>query len=254
MIQRCRLVASAPLPSSADPLGLAGLLREKPLDTVNCQTIDLQVPAEADLIIEGWIDSADVSFLGALGSLSQAQLIHVTAVTHRANYVLSRFVPSVDISDAYNSEAYVCDRTLAKIFLPYLKTRIPELVDFDTRPYSRDTGIAVLAIEKTYSTQARHVATVAWGMRPFKFARLLVIVDAETNVCDLDRVLAETAEIADWQNSIFVLDGSSEVTGIVKRRIAVDATRRHARTRHVEIETLVSDRWAEYGLGSESEP
>ncbi len=249
-----RLAASAPLPSSVDPIGLAGLLRERPLDAVACQTIDLQVPAEADLIIEGWIDSADVSFLGALGSLSQAQSIHVTAVTHRANHVLSKFVPSVDSSDAYNSEAFVCDRTLARIFLPYLKTRIPELVHFDMRPYSRNTGTAVLAIEKTYPTQARHVATVAWGMKPFKFARLLVIVDAETNVCDLDRVLAETAQIADWENSVFVLDGSSEVTGTVKRRIAIDATRRCARTRHVQTETLVTDRWAEYGLGPESEP
>lgn len=263
------LASASPLPSGVDPLGLAGLLREKPLDAVACRSVDLIAPAESDFVIEGEI--ANPSRLCHVGPrlspsgrpmCGEGHAVRVTAVTHRSNRVFPTTVPGDECN-----ESALCHRVMARVFGPYLKVQLPELFDFDLPLSGGARHIAVLAIEKTYAGQARHVATVAWGLPPFQFARLLIIVDADVDVHDMDRVLAAVADESNCAEDIWEVAGPNDpidptsFKGQVCRRIAIDATcDRDVRTSRAmrllpneEIAKLVTERWAEYGLGPESE-
>ena len=262
------LAAAASMPSAVDPLGLAGLLREKPLDAVACRSIDLLVPAESDIVIEGHIDPADAetrtaprfSPTGRIIEDQPGHTIHVTAMTHRANRIFSAAVPGTECNE-------VCfrDRVMARVFLPLVKLRIPELVDFDLPLSGGARHLAILAVRKTYPGQARQVATAAWGLRPLGFARLLVVVDAEVDVRDAEEVWAAIAQETHLARDVWLhaappdpLDPAS-IRDELGCRMAIDATRklgaegRESKRRNVaadrDIEKLVTDRWAQYGLG-----
>src|SRR5208337_580774 len=101
------LAAAAPMPAVVDPFGLAGMLREKPLDAVACRSIDLLVPAESDIVLEGLIDPVDAEIRSRLRFSSTDRIladqrghtIHVTAVTHRANRIFPAVVPGIDCNE-----------------------------------------------------------------------------------------------------------------------------------------------------------
>jgi len=268
-----QLAAAAPLPSVVDPLGLMGLLRQKPLEAVACRTVDLLVPAESDFVIEGHITqlasdgfarpglSPDGHILGSRAG----HLMRITAVTHRANSILSAVVPGEGAK-----EFGLRDQTMARVFLPYLKTRVPELVDFNLPLSACARHVAILAIEKTYSGQAQHVAATTWTMRPFQFARLLIIVDVDVDVHELDEVLAAIALEATCTDNIWEHSGPRDPLapklplGQLGRRLVIDATRDRPgefRAKQIgrlrpdkAIMKLVAERWAEYGLGPEPQP
>jgi 4-hydroxy-3-polyprenylbenzoate decarboxylase len=263
-----QIAATAPLPSTVDPLGIAGLLREKPIDSVACRTIDLHVPAEADLVIEGYIEPAELGHpirprLSPIGQVilnSCGRIVHVTAVTRRANPAVTTVVPDIECNDYC-----VRNRLVARIFLPYLRQHLPELVDFDLPMAGGARQLAVLAIKKSYSMQARHVATVAWGMRPFQFARLLVLVDADVDVRNLDQVLTAISSETSFARNVWKQRGIADLLDAksigFSRLVAVDATgyvggafwRADYIIRSNGVQQLVTDRWAEYGLGPEDE-
>ena len=126
-----QFATGAPLPSAIDPFGLIGLCGEKPIDAVSCRSVDLLVPAESDFIIEGWIDPAEkISVPAALPRPSLKSRLNLTAVTHRANRICSQMTCDIDRNECC-VESSVLNRVVARLFLPYLQTRIPELVDFD---------------------------------------------------------------------------------------------------------------------------
>jgi 4-hydroxy-3-polyprenylbenzoate decarboxylase len=264
------LAAAAPMPSAVDPLSLAGMLREKPLDAVSCRSIDLLVPAESDIIIEGYIDPSDAAARTAARfspsdhviETQPGSTIHITALTHRANRIFPAAVPGLDCN-----EVCLRENVMARAFLPLVKLRIPELVDFDLPLSGGARHLAIIAIRKTYAGQARHAATVAWGMRPFCFARLLVVVDADVDVRDAEGVWAAIAHEAHFVRDVWPhaapsdpLDATSSY-GELCQRLAIDATRkfaaegRESRSRNLDLngdmEKLVTDRWAQYGLGPE---
>jgi 4-hydroxy-3-polyprenylbenzoate decarboxylase len=258
------LAAAAPLPSLVDPLGLAGLLRERPLDAVACRSVDLLAPAETDIVIEGFVDPAEPPATSrphadkGMFASRPWRVLHVTAVTHRANPVMAIVAPTSE-----GNEACLRDRFVARLFLPYLRQRIPELVDFDLPLSGGARHLAILSIDKTYQGQPQQVAAVAWGMRPFHFARLLVVVDADIDVRDSEQVLTAIAEEADWQHDRWELRGAADPLdptsswGSPSRCVAIDATRgidSKFSNDQDSIRQLVTDRWSEYGLGPESEP
>ncbi len=207
------LAAAAPMPAAVDPLGLAGWLREKPLDAVACRSIDLLVPAESDIVIEGYIDAVDAETHTAprfspINRIIEAQpghTIHVTAMTHRANCIFPAAISGMECN-----ELGLRDRVMARVFLPFLKLRISELVDFDLPLSGGARHLAVLAIRKTYAGQARQVATVAWGLRPLGFARLLVLVDANVDVRDANEVWAAIAQQAHLVRDVWVQPAPSD--------------------------------------------
>jgi 4-hydroxy-3-polyprenylbenzoate decarboxylase len=262
------LALAAPVPASVDPLGLAGWLREKPLDAVACRSIDLLAPAETDIVIEGYIDASDAETRtaprfspgGYIIAEQPGSTIHVTAMTHRANRIFPAAIPSSDCN-----EVALRDQVMARIFLPLLKLRIPELVDFDLPLSGSARHLAILAIRKTYAGQARHVATVAWGLRPLGFAKLLVLVDAEVEVRNTNevwRAISHQAHLArDVWTQIGALDPLDPISygNELGHRMAIDATRKvgaegqtsspRSASLGGDLEALVTDRWSQYGLG-----
>jgi 4-hydroxy-3-polyprenylbenzoate decarboxylase len=264
------LAAAAPMPSAVDPLGLAGLLREKPVDAVACRSIDLLAPAESDIVIEGHIGPQDAeartaprfSPAGRILEERPGCTIRVTAVTHRANRIFWATIPGPD-----GNEVCVRDRLLARVFLPLVKLRIPELVDFDLPLSGGARHLAILAIRKTYPGQARQVAMAAWGLRPFGFARLLLVVDAEVDVRNAEGVWAAIARETHLERDVWLHDAPPDPLGpaatgsALGRRMAIDATRKFAAEGRAsrpgdvsldrDIEKLVTDRWTQYGLGPE---
>jgi 4-hydroxy-3-polyprenylbenzoate decarboxylase len=264
----CLLAASAVLPAAADPWVLAGVLRDKPLDVVACRTVDLHVPADADFVLEGYIDPSEPfveagpihTSLGHCTLPRPVPVMHVTAITHRANPVFPALVPG-----STPDESCVIDHALVRIFQPLVRHAVPELVDYDLPLFGAVRQWAVLSIRKTYPGQARRVASLAWGLRPFLFAKVLVLVGEEVDVRDANRVLSEIVAHVDPSRDIFFHQGPpdpldpSQTPGTMGHRMALDATAKLAEERSgpraqraaigEEVCRLVAERWNEYGLG-----
>ena len=262
------LAAMAPLPSGADVSALAGFFRNRPRDLVRCRSLELEVPTDAELVIEGYADPAeppvDCGVLAASGgyyrSARRAPVIRVTAVTHRANPVYPALVPGPP-----PDEACVIHRTLGRIFLPLVRLAIPELVDYDLPVFGAGRHWVLVSIRKTYAGQARKVAHAVWGLRQLMFSKLLVIVDEEVDVHDQPEVWAAVAGHVDPGRDVWFSSGPLDPldpaggAGGLSQRMAIDATVKRPEERSAprpgpaemseEIRRLVSDRWAEYGLG-----
>jgi 4-hydroxy-3-polyprenylbenzoate decarboxylase len=264
----CLLAAAALTPPGADGLALAGLLREKPLDAVACRSVDLMAPADAEIVIEGYVDASEAAVeAGPLAAPAghytlprPMPVMHVTAVTHRANPIFPAMVPGLA-----RGEAAIVDRALARMFLPLVKAAIPELIDYDLPLCGVARHAAVLAIRKTCAGQTRRVASIAWGLRQFAAAKLLVLVDEAVVVHDLQQVFRAIALQANPGQDVFFQQGPPDpldpttLPCALGQKMAIDATWKlpeerggHPLTAALmdeRIHQLVSSRWSEYGLG-----
>ena len=264
------LAAVAPLPPEADARALAGLFRGKPLELVACRSVDLEVPAEAEIVIEGSIDPLEppsdagplCTPVGYYGRRRPAPLMHVSALTHRANPIYPAMV-----SGSPPHEACVIARVLKRIFLPLVKLAIPELVDYDLPEFGAARHWLLVSIRKTYAGQARRVAQAVWGLSALMFSKLLVIVDEELDVHDHRQIWSAVATRADPGRDVFFQQGppdpwdpAAPAVGLASR-MAIDATVKLPEESHAdmpqtaamsdEVRRLVSGRWNQYGLGPE---
>jgi len=264
------LAACAPLPPGADVGATAGLFRERPIEVVQCRSVELDVPAEAEIVIEGYVDPAEppaeagpwVVPLGHDQPGGPAPVMHVTAITHRANPIFPVMVPGRP-----PHELCVVTRALARVFLPLAKMAIPELVDYDLPTFAAGRHWATVSIRKTYAGQAHRVADAAWGLRQLMFAKVLVVVDQRIDVHDEQQVLRAIAANVHPRRDVFFRQGPADPfdaatpPGELGHRMGIDATAKLPGERpgtwpepnvvSEEIRKLVSDRWAEYGLGPE---
>ena len=260
------LATMAVAPGRVDVASLSGLLRNKPREMVRCRTVDMAVPTDADLVLEGYVDPAEppqpsglVAVSGGEYQLSQPwPVMHVTAVTHRANPVFPAIVPGVP-----PDEACVIHRFLQRVFLPVVRLAIGELVDYDLPAFGMAHQAAMVSIRKDYAGQARRVAHSLWGMRQWMFTKLLVIVDEEIDVHDAAQVWSAVARHADMGRDVVLQPGPLEPSdsaaepGELTTRMAIDATRklpgeraalRPASHMPEEVRRRVTERWPELGL------
>jgi 4-hydroxy-3-polyprenylbenzoate decarboxylase len=264
------LSVASPLPPGADPAGLAGVLREKPLEMVKCRTIELEVPADAEIVIEGYIDRQEAPVTAGprctpLGQYAPARLepvMHVTAITHRANPVFPAIVPGRP-----PHEGALIQRAMWQVLLPLLKETVPELADLDLPMFGAARHWAIASIHKTYAGQAHKVAHALWGLRPPLFAKVTVLVDAGIDVHDVSRVLEAICAHVDPGRDVLIAPGPPDPLDVattpdrLAQAMAIDATAKFpeeqggawptAAKATAEVERLVSDRWAEYQLGPE---
>ncbi len=263
------LAAMAPLPSQMDVSAVAGLLRGRTRELVKCRTIGLEVPADAEVVIEGYVDPVEppvdtgpLSTSGGYYEYSRpAPVMHVTAVTHRANSVVSAMIPGPS-----PDEACVVNRFLHQAFLPLVQLAIPELVDLALPQFGAARHWVFAAIRKVYPGQARRVAAALWGLRQFMLAKVLVIVDEDVDVQDEKQVWTAISTHVDLGHEVFFQQGPQDPRDPVAsldslpHRMAIDATvklpeERRGRPAVVAampeaVRRLVTERWDEYGLGS----
>jgi len=212
--------ATAPLPDNIDEYMLAGFLRKKRVELVKCMTNDLEVPADADFIIEGYIDpDEELLWEGPFGDHTGFYSLadwypkfHVSCITHRKDAVYPATIVGIPpMEDAYIGKA------TERIFLSPMKlTLIPELLDMDLPPAGVAHNLTVVKINKTYAGQTQKVMNAMWGAGQMMFNKILIVTDNLTdihNYDDLVRHLAITVnpgqDIIFSQGPMDVLDHSS---------------------------------------------
>jgi 4-hydroxy-3-polyprenylbenzoate decarboxylase len=231
------LAAAAPLPPGSDICAVAGLLREKPLDVVTCRSVDLDVPAEAEIILEGYCDPAEPLVMagpccGPTGHATPprpAPVMQVTAVTHRANPIFAAMVPSRP-----PNEAVTIARAVQRVFRPLARLAMPELVDYDLPEFGAARLWASVSIRKTYPGQGRRAAHAAWNLPAMKYAKTLVVVDDDVDVHDHEQVLACVVANVRPGRDVLIERGPADPFDpassgdTLGEKMAIDATRKTA--------------------------
>ncbi|HUC85036.1 MAG TPA: UbiD family decarboxylase [Candidatus Acidoferrales bacterium] len=227
--------ATAPLPDGLDEFLLAGYLRKKSVELVKCETNDLEVPANADFVIEGYVDPAEpLREEGPFGDHTgyytlpePYPVFHVTAITHRKDAVYPATIVGLPpMEDFYIGGASV------RLFLPIFKMNFPEIVDIALPAEGVFHNLVFVSIKKTYPMQAYKIMHGLWGMGQMMFTKYIVVVDAGVDVHNTSQVLFHlTANTDPQRDSIFtkgpadVLDhATSEIA--MGSKLGIDATRK----------------------------
>src|SRR5437773_1030553 len=229
--------ATAPLPDGLDEFLLAGYLRKKSVELVKCETNDLEVPANADFVIEGYVDPREpLRQEGPFGDHTgyytlpePYPVLHVTAITHRKEAVYPATIVGIPpMEDFYLGSASV------KLFLPVFKMNFPEIVDMALPAEGVFHNLVFVSIRKQYPYQAFKVMHGLWGMGQMMFSKYIVVVDEDCDVHNTSEVLFRLCANTDPQrDSIFtkgpadVLDhATSEIA--IGTKLGIDATRKLA--------------------------
>ena len=227
--------ATAPLPDGLDEFLLAGYLRKKSVELVKCETNDLEVPANADFVIEGYVDPKEpLRMEGPFGDHTGYYTLpepypafHITATTHRKDAVYAATIVGMPPMEDF----YIGTASL-RLFLPIFKMNFPEIVDIALPAEGVFHNLVFVSIRKTYPMQAYKIMHGLWGMGQMMFTKYIVVVDDDVNVRNTSEVLFRLCANTDPQrDSIFtrgpadVLDHATPEIGIGSK-IGIDATRK----------------------------
>ncbi len=200
--------ATAPLPDNIDEMMFAGFLRKKNVELVKCETVDLYVPAHAEIILEGYVDSKERRIEGPFGDhtgyyslADEFPVFHITCITHRKNPVYHATVVGIPpMEDAYLGKA------TERIFLPLVKAQLPEIVDINLPVEAVFHNLCIVSIKKRYPGHARKVMFALWGMGQMMFAKTVIVLDDDVNVQDLREVLWATTTRMDPARDVIIID------------------------------------------------
>ena len=259
--------ATAPLPPGIDEAIFAGFLNGGGVELVQCKTIDMQVPANAEIVIEGYVDPKEKLMEGPFGdhtgfySLAHwYPAFHVTAITHRKDPIY----PTTIVGKP-PMEDYFLGKATERIFMPLLKMLIPDIIDYSLPISGVFHNCAYIRIKKEYPFQARRVMHAIWGAGQMALTKFIVVVDEHVDVHDEQAVLfhlfsncdpARDMEVA--YGPLDILDHAAPETG-AGSKIGFDATAKWKQEGKVRVwpkelsmddatRNLVSRRWSEYGL------
>jgi 4-hydroxy-3-polyprenylbenzoate decarboxylase len=227
--------ATAPLPDQIDEILFTGFLRKKGVALVKGVTVDVEVPANSDIVIEGYVDPAEPlrregPFGDHTGFYSLAEdypVFHVTCITHRKQPIYpTTIVGRPPMEDAYLGKA------TERLFLPLLRVTLPEIVDMNLPVHGVFHNLAIIAIKKEYPAHARKVMHALWGLGQMMFTKTLIIVDHDVNVHDLAEVTWIAGNHIDpKRDTVFVegpvdvLDHAAPALGFGSK-FGIDATRK----------------------------
>jgi 4-hydroxy-3-polyprenylbenzoate decarboxylase len=226
--------ATAPLPRNADEMLLAGFIRRKPVPMTRCVTVDLEVPAEAEFVIEGYVDPGELRLEGPFGDhtgyyslTDDYPVFHVTAVTHRRRPVyFTTIVGRPPMEDCYLA------RATERIFLPLLNAVLPEVRDYWLPWEGVFHNITVASIDKEYPGHARRVMSALWGQGQMSFCKSLVMVDASVDLKNHRGVLETILNEIDLDADLFFSEGVLDVLDhsapdpLFGSKLGIDATKR----------------------------
>lgn len=259
--------ATAPLPPDVSELMFAGFLNGKGIELVRCQTIDMEVPANAEIVIEGLVHPTEKVFEGPFGDHTGYYSLgddypryDITAITHRRKPVYP-----TTIVGRPPQEDYYLGKATERIFLPLLRIIVPDIVDYHLPMFGAFHNCVFIKIRKEYPMQARKVMSAIWGAGQMAFTKLIIVVDDDVNVHNEQDVLFHM--LANWDprrdtmmvdGPIDILDHASPYYG-TGSKMGIDATRKIAGEGIIrewpgrtvmseEIRELVERRWSEYGL------
>jgi len=259
--------ASAPLPPAIDELVFAGFLRRAPVELVRCKTIDLEVPARSEIILEGYVDPDDLRSEGPFGDhtgyyslADDYPVFHLTMMTHRRNPIYH-----TTIVGRPPMEDYYLGKATERLFLPLIQMVAPEVVDMNMPAEGVFHNLVLVSIRKRFPGQAHKVMYALWGMGQMMFARNIIVVDEDVDVQNLSEVAWRVTANVDARRDLVIVDGPVDVLDHAAPRplfggkLGIDATRKGASDGYErrwppdivmtdDIKALVDRRWAEYGI------
>lgn len=258
----------APVPEGLDKYLFAGITRKRGIKTVKCQTIDLEVPANAELVLEGYVDPQDIREEGPFGDHTgyytpkePYPTFTLTGIMRRKNPIyLTTVVGKPVLEDAY------IGKVIERSFLPLIRMFHPEVVDFAMPPAGWFQGFAIVSIKKRYPGQAKKVMMGLWGTGQLSLTKMFVVVDDDVNVHDMDDVLWAITTRADPARDTIIIDNApTDTLDPASPRVnhgsklGIDATQKtreegFERDIQEQVKTddatkgLVDSKWSSYGI------
>ena len=260
--------AVAPVPEGLDKYLFAGITRKKGIKTVKCKTVDLEVPANAEIVLEGYVDPSDTRDEGPFGDHTGYYTPKEPFPTFTLTGVMQRKKPiylTTVVGKPILEDSYI-GKVIERSFLPLIRMFQPEVVDFAMPAAGWFQGMAIISIKKRYPGQAKKVMMGLWGMGQLSLTKIFIVVDDDVNVHSMDDVLwAVTTRIDPARDTIIIdntptdtLDPASPLVNLGSK-LGIDATQKTKEEgfereiqEQVKVDdatkSLVDSKWSSYGL------
>ncbi len=259
--------AVMPAPEEIDELMLAGFIRRRPVELVKCETVDLEVPANAEIVLEGYVDPDDLRTEGPFGDhtgfyslADRYPAFHVTCITHRRDPIYQTII----VGRPPQEDCWM-GKAIERLVLPIMRKQLPEVVDINMPFEGVFHNLIIVSIKKSYPGHARKIMNAIWGLGQAMLSKCIVVVDDDTDVQDVGEVAWKVLNNIDPERDIQFVRGPIDVLDHASRlpgygsKMGIDATRKwpeegFARPWPNEIKMsremveLVSRRWHEYGI------
>jgi 4-hydroxy-3-polyprenylbenzoate decarboxylase len=226
--------AIVPAPPDVEEFIIAGFLRQKPVELVKCETVDLEVPADAEIVLEGYVNLDELKQEGPFGdhtgfySLEDLYpVFHVTCITHRKDPIYATTV----VGKPPQEDAWM-GKAVERIFLPLMKLTIPELVDVNLPIEGVFHNLMIVSIRKSYPGQARKVMNAIWSLGQAMFTKCIIVVDEDVDVQDVADVTLKALNNIDPERDIQFTLGPVDSLDHAARlanygsKMGIDATRK----------------------------
>jgi 4-hydroxy-3-polyprenylbenzoate decarboxylase len=228
--------AIVPAPPEVEEYLIAGFLRGKAVEVVKCETVDLEVPAHAEIVLEGYVELGELRAEGPFGDhtgfytmLEDYPVFHVTCITHRKDPIYAAtVVGKPPMEDAWMGKA------VERIFLPLMRLTLPEIVDVNLPPEAVFHNLMIVGIRKSYAGHARKVMNGIWAMGQAMFTKCIVVVDEDCDVQNVAEVVLRVANNIDPERDIQFTLGPVDSLDHASRlpnygsKMGIDATRKWA--------------------------
>lgn len=259
--------ATAPLPRDIDEMVFAGFLRKKSVEMVKCKTVDVEVPACSEIVLEGYVNIGETRREGPFGDhtgyyslADDYPVFHITCITHRKNPIYSAtIVGKPPMEDCFLAKA------TERIFLPLLQQTLPEIRDINFPLEGVFHDCVMVSIKKTYPQQAKKVMHAIWGMGQMMFTKMIIVVDEHVDVQKEKEVWWRVFNNIDAKHDIVTVEGPLDAldhsSPMAKwgTKIGIDATKTWPEEGHTrewpdeinmsdDIKKLVDAKWQEFGL------
>jgi 4-hydroxy-3-polyprenylbenzoate decarboxylase len=230
------LAGILPIPPDLDEMMFAGFLRREPVEMVPCETCNLEVPANAEIVLEGYVDLNEFRTEGPFGDHTgfyslegEYPVFHVTAITHRREPIyLTTIVGPPPQEDFYMGHA------VERIFLPVMKMQYPEIVEISMPAEGIFHNLMIVAIRKSYPGHARKIMSAIWSLGQAMFTKVLVVVDHDVNVHNDREVVWKALCAIDPERDVQMVLGPVDTLDHAARmqdfgsKMGIDATRKWA--------------------------
>ena len=259
--------ATAPLPPDMDELVFAGFINRRPVEVVQAKTVDLLVPSESDFVIEGYVEPDEQKREGPFGDhtgfyslADNYPVFHVTCITCRKDAVY----PATIVGKPPMEDCYMAKAT-ERIFLPFIKVLVPEVIDMDLPMEGVFHNCALISIDKQFPGQAKKVINALWGLGQMSSTKYIAVFDRDIDLRDHSTVIWKLLNNVDpvrdtitWQGPLDALDHSAPYPRF-GGKMGIDATRKTREegmgrewpdeiSMSSEIREKVNQRWKEYGF------
>ena len=228
--------AIVPAPPEVEEFIIAGFLRQKPVELVQCETVDLQVPAASEIVLEGYVRLDELRSEGPFGDHTgfytlpdDYPVFHITCITHRRDPIYAAtLVGKPPMEDAWMGKA------VERIFLPLMQLTIPEIVEINLPVEAVFHNLMIVAIRKSYPGQARKVMNAIWSLGQAMFTKCVIVVDEDCDVQDMREVVLRVTNNIDPERDIQFTLGPIDSLDHASRlpnygsKMGIDATRKWA--------------------------